>query len=486
MDGRYGVPSPTQRHLDRLSVSVSDSVGGQVPGERERRVSGGLRRSGLSRHSVVQSGQQHRPEAEVLQDMLAMHEMDMMREERGREREIDMGRIDRGGRRGNPSSRLKQNNLRYFYPYPHAKAFVGCLGALSICICALFVCLLVLLPWDREVMVRYDHICDEGETGCLVPFTLETDLGTGEDYASGVYAGYRLTGYHQNYKRYLDSYSPTQLAGGDVSDAQLDADCYPMLPCEGGECTNPCGLIYRSLFTDAFTLSKVDETDSETVEVTEATLTPVVWRGTGVWWDVDYDKYSDALLEEWGDDAETTMAWMRTSASTQVDKPYRYVDRGLPAGRYVVSVDNMYDNPNGDKYFSVTNYDASRPSVGAMVVTAGLVGGIMALVAMCLWVVHSVVPPASKYHQPIGAYTSSLSPPEHPLQQHLFHNTEGGPGDGSLSVPPRRPPVSSPVVRETVPPHNPNPSPGHRGRNRGHLMPRARPQSMRILPQYYK
>jgi hypothetical protein len=109
-----------------------------------------------------------------------------------------------------------------------------------------------------------------GATTCSFPLVIE------EDVKAPVFVYYQLDNFYQNHRRYVKSKDPKQLLGQnrtttDVKDTCtpviMNADLNPGTTFIGGNfdittnaATNtsvawPCGLIAKSVFTDAFTLT---------------------------------------------------------------------------------------------------------------------------------------------------------------------------------------------------------------------------------------
>ena len=92
---------------------------------------------------------------------------------------------------------------------------------------------------------------------------------------------FQLTNFHQNYRKYQDSYDPYQLYGDTGPQSSVYAkNCFP-LNVLGNITLNPCGMIANTLFNDIFTLQS-GSVDSEG--------NPLVMLEEGIAWlsDIDY------------------------------------------------------------------------------------------------------------------------------------------------------------------------------------------------------
>ena len=63
----------------------------------------------------------------------------------------------------------------------------------------------------QEVSVRFDDAC-ENQPSCQVSFSVD------EEMKGPVYAYYQLDGFYQNHRRYVKSYSKTQMLGKELTE----------------------------------------------------------------------------------------------------------------------------------------------------------------------------------------------------------------------------------------------------------------------------
>lgn len=78
---------------------------------------------------------------------------------------------------------------------------------------------------------------------------------------STIYLFYKLTNYHQNHRKYVESFDVDQLKGKALSKDKLVDKCDPFREFEG-KIVYPCGLIANSLFNDTFGPQLINSIDS--------------------------------------------------------------------------------------------------------------------------------------------------------------------------------------------------------------------------------
>ena len=223
---------------------------------------------------------------------------------------------------------------------------------------AFFFCFFGLDPLTAEVIeMRYDDVCGHSRT-CLVSFEVKNTI----PHPVGMY--YKLTGFTQMRREIASSYSSKMLRGEEVSTSELK-DCQPEIyyddiPEIETLCI-PCGLLPRNVFTDGFTLIADSGQDMPD------------WDEENIVLDVDKTMYSEPSSayqnsSHWLKDSglfteEQTdphfIVWMRQSPFTPFRKLYKVLSgkQGLPAGRYTMSIRNMYNATkfNGRKYFIIAH-----------------------------------------------------------------------------------------------------------------------------------
>ena len=93
------------------------------------------------------------------------------------------------------------------YPLHHPQYVWFDLGAICL---GLGLGLILSAPNYEDVYVRYDNQCTVGQVGCVVTFTVPSDL------PAPVYFYYGFKGFYQNHRRYLKFFSSSQLTTGTI------------------------------------------------------------------------------------------------------------------------------------------------------------------------------------------------------------------------------------------------------------------------------
>lgn len=173
---------------------------------------------------------------------------------------------------------------------------------------------------------------------------------------------YHLTKFHQNHRRYVDSFDAQQLNGEARSYSDIDSSkCTPLkVNSTLHKPIFPCGLIANSLFNDTFTSplwlnptgsnSKAqvyemnNSTDiawasdkdlyAETAYSYEDVVPPPNWNKR---YPNDYTKEDPPPnLKTW----EAFQVWMRTASLPDFSKLYQHGNTTLEKGRYEVTINN--------------------------------------------------------------------------------------------------------------------------------------------------
>lgn len=188
---------------------------------------------------------------------------------------------------------------------------------------------------------------------CVVEFTLP------EDFTPPVLFYYRLSNFYQNHRRYVASFSDTQLKGDALSKKQVDGSkCDPLRsPDKGDKPYYPCGLIANSIFNDTFSSPLLLGGD-EPQEYKMSNNSGIAWESDKQlygkteykndevvpppnWEKLFGTEYTDDRpipnLEEW----EGFMVWMRTAGLPTFSKLYqRNDDEAMKKGTYRVVISN--------------------------------------------------------------------------------------------------------------------------------------------------
>jgi len=144
---------------------------------------------------------------------------------------------------------------------------------------------------------------------------------------------YQLDPFHQNHRRYAQSWSYAQLTQpGTVPYATVADSCYPVVN-EGNDARRdpdvPCGLAARTYFNDTFRLyGPGDE------------LVP--WTKVGIARDASRLLYSK-LPADPAVTRDGFAAWVRAATLPRFRKAYARLERDLAPGRYTVEVHATFD-----------------------------------------------------------------------------------------------------------------------------------------------
>lgn len=132
-----------------------------------------------------------------------------------------------------------------------------------------------------------------------------------ESIPAPVYVSYELTNFYQNHRRYVKSLSYTQLMGEPISTAEAADMCDPVSTnaemnktysfdgtlLDPQAVAYPCGLIAKSLFTDAYNITTQDD---------PFVLSPIPMSANNIAWksDVEYkykNQAGDWQAKQWID-----------------------------------------------------------------------------------------------------------------------------------------------------------------------------------------
>uniref|UniRef100_A0A7E4WA15 Cell cycle control protein n=1 Tax=Panagrellus redivivus TaxID=6233 RepID=A0A7E4WA15_PANRE len=307
-------------------------------------------------------------------------------------------------------TRLRQQKLKSWQPTLTAKTVIPAIFLIAVIFVPVGIALLIASESVKEWTINYSDNCPMGP--CTLSFSVESD------FKGDVFFYYTLKNYFQNHRRYLKSRNDNQLLGTLTSTAECD-------PYDKVNTTNgmvpiaPCGAVANSMFNDSFTLYKGSSGNPEE---------QVTWTYKGVVWDVDLQKkfknptipsggsLCDAFANtskpvNWGrlpchlDDNNPDnngflntdfIVWMRTAALPAFRKPYRKLVRtgtfanGLPAGDYVLVINNIYPVKqfNGRKQFVISTASWAGGKNSFLGIIYIVVGGLCFLVGFLFIFIH--------------------------------------------------------------------------------------------------
>jgi hypothetical protein len=274
---------------------------------------------------------------------------------------------------------FKQQILKAWQPVPTIKSTICLFTLLGLFFLSIGIALFVMSGQISEVDVRYDTTCIGTPSVCQVNFNVPSDI------SGPVFMYYQLEGYYQNHRRYIKSRDNDQLGGIIKSTTDLSSTCDPIVynsdladikntsyggvPLDRTAAANPCGLVAKSFFNDTY-------------NVTYPNGSRVIIDETGIAWPSDIEnkfaKPPNASSIQWVDVTnEHFIVWMRTAATPNFRKLWGRIDTGLPAGNYVLTVNNNYN---------VIQYSATKTIVFS---TANSLGGKNNFLAIAYIVVGS-------------------------------------------------------------------------------------------------
>lgn len=248
---------------------------------------------------------------------------------------------------------FKQQLLTEWRPKPTLKCAISVYIIIGI---VFFILGIIILVFSNEIYdkeIRYDNnpLCAQLDTTCSISFVIS------EDMKAPIYVYYRIKGFYQNHRKYINSIPIEQLNGNDLPASQLK-DCEPFLynkdisvstavdgtPLDPDDVAIPCGIAAKFMFTDNYTLVNAD--------------TNVVYEITdeGIAWDSDINhKFNNIdLSRQWVDmENERFITWMKVAPFNDFLKAYGVIQTDLAAGNYLINIDNQWNVEifNGEKYF---------------------------------------------------------------------------------------------------------------------------------------
>eukprot|EP00033_Pygsuia_biforma_P000516 GCRY01000606.1.p1 GENE.GCRY01000606.1~~GCRY01000606.1.p1 ORF type:complete len:317 (+),score=16.46 GCRY01000606.1:239-1189(+) len=238
---------------------------------------------------------------------------------------------------------FKQQRLKAWQPILTPKNVIPTLICGGLIFIPIGIILLVFSNQVIEVEKEYSNVefCDF-EVGNVTSCTVNIEVE--ETMKQPVYMYYKLTNFHQNHRRYVQSRSDKQLKGEDVSWSDLE-ECDPLKAVDGQNNEslwyNPCGLIAYSMFNDTFSLAT---NDGEEINL----------DGKGISWESDREGKFKNPSQSYGtrppywppgvDDVENEdfIVWMRVAGLPTFRKLYRKINQDLSPGIYQLTVNNRF------------------------------------------------------------------------------------------------------------------------------------------------
>jgi hypothetical protein len=206
---------------------------------------------------------------------------------------------------------------------------------------------------------------------------------------------YGLSNYYQNHRRYVQSWSVTQINAQSNNDLRETANCEPMRNSSNANGTSvpiaPCGLRMNSAFNDTFTLldvfinqSNISWPVDRSVRFSRLNVTSDSLAGTvrPPNWPRPLSEVPDGLQNE------HNIVWFRASALPWLRKLYGRIHTSIPAGRHTVDIQYNYlvTRFSGKKHFILSEVSwlgGQNYFLGGAYVLVGLLsvaGGIIVMV----------------------------------------------------------------------------------------------------------
>jgi hypothetical protein len=157
------------------------------------------------------------------------------------------------------NSKFKQQMLPAWRPVPTYPFTMTIFIVFGIVFLTLGIVIYAMSNKVQQVIIPYSSECGD-QVSCTLEFKIE------EDIEGPLYTYYELTNFYQNHRRYVKSRSYTQLMGDEIDGSQANKDCDPIITNKDMGVTEsvdgtaldetaiayPCGLIAKSVFTDAY------------------------------------------------------------------------------------------------------------------------------------------------------------------------------------------------------------------------------------------
>ncbi|OTA98815.1 hypothetical protein M426DRAFT_69017 [Hypoxylon sp. CI-4A] len=270
--------------------------------------------------------------------------------------------------------------------------------------------------WQRTTGFNYtygNHTV-QNLTKCTINFRIP------EEMSPPVLLYYRLENFYQNHRRYVTSLFDKQLAGEDVTLADVDdSDCQPLATENGtnGKAYYPCGLIANSLFNDTFfspVLLNIPGATDQKNETYQLKNTSIAWEADKELykarvnanfdnllpppnWQIRYPNgvYSDEAPPPNLHEDEHFMVWMRTAGLPTFSKLYGRNDTtAMQIGTYTMDiVDNFRtDEYQGKKSIVITTLSVMGGKNNFLGILWLVVGGFCIALALLFLVTNLIKP----------------------------------------------------------------------------------------------
>lgn len=129
---------------------------------------------------------------------------------------------------------------------------------------------------------------DQSSKVCTIEFRVE------KTFVAPVFLYYRLTNFYQNHRRYVRSFSVSQLSGSDLAESDLSTDCSPLTANSAGQVYYPCGLIANSLFNDTI---GTQNNDFSAFTIVDSDSNNYQFSTKGIAWTTDAERYKASTYD---------------------------------------------------------------------------------------------------------------------------------------------------------------------------------------------
>lgn len=303
---------------------------------------------------------------------------------------------------------------------PRASVFT--LFGFGVVFLAFGLCFRFLTEDLRTYSVRYDEICHNVSSPCIVNIHIEQTL------QGRIALLYELQEYYQNHRRMFNSKSYGQLGGKYVTNSLDLSGCSPVITKGGSKSQNdlyiPCGLMALSFFTDYYRWLNTSVGTFKETEIAQPSDVKHLFKPINA----NYTRGIRVLLDKPDFPGETVnehfIIWMRAAAMPTFLKLFaRCDDCVIPAGDYPIEVKMNYPKSmfHGARSIVITKAGGLGSGSHFLGITFISTGSFSLFIAL-VFSIHMLFCPRQ-----FGDLSSIWEPKinsRHRLEQRLLSNTE--------------------------------------------------------------